>query len=120
MPLPKKWFGPVLPNSSKYTTIVSHTLGKIKAPINLFGKTRLYTHIVNGSLRFASTWGRYLGRWGSRILGNASTVFLYYDILSTSATNWNNATTEQKLYMSNPWLGMSGLQPQASIVYKTI
>ena len=79
MPFPKRWIGPVLPNSSKVTTLLSYTLGKIKTPINIAGKTRLYTHTVNGSARFASTWGRFLGRWGSKLLGNLALVYTAYD-----------------------------------------
>ncbi len=79
-PFPKSWVGPVLPNSSKVTTVLSYVLGKIKTPINIFGKTRLYTHTLNGSARYASTWGRFLGRWGSKFFGTASGVLFYYDI----------------------------------------
>ncbi len=78
-PLPKKWFGPVLPNSSKYTTILSNTLGKVKTPINIAGKKKLYTHTLNGSKRYASTWGRYLGRWGTKIIGRGVIVYSLYD-----------------------------------------
>ena len=79
MPLPKRWFGPVLPNTSEYTTILSNTVGKIKTPINILGKTRLYTHTLNGSARYASTWGRFLSRWGSKLLGRLAMIYTVYD-----------------------------------------
>lgn len=44
LPVPKNWFGPVLPNSSKYTTTLSGLLGKWKTPINFLGKKRLYSY----------------------------------------------------------------------------
>ncbi|MBZ5858548.1 RHS repeat-associated core domain-containing protein [Flavihumibacter profundi] len=80
IPFPKRWIGPVLPNTSKATTLFSLTVGKIKAPINILGKTRLYTHTLNGSARYASTWGRFLSRWGSKFFGTASGVLFYYDV----------------------------------------
>ncbi|WP_343745234.1 DUF6443 domain-containing protein [Chitinophaga sp.] len=83
LPVPKNWFGPVLPNSSKYTTTLSGLLGKWKTPINFLGKKRLYTHTVNGSRRYASTYGRFFGRWGSRIMGRASAIMFYIDVSRT-------------------------------------
>jgi RHS repeat-associated protein len=84
IPVPKKLFGPVLPNSSKYTTTLSGLLGKWKTPINVLGKKRLYTHTVNGSKRYASTYGRFFGRWGSRIFGRASVILMYMDMGNTT------------------------------------
>lgn len=73
----------MLSNSSKVTSTLSGALGKIKKPINILGKKRLYTHTLNGSKRYASTWGRFLGRWGTRILGHASVALLTYDVGKT-------------------------------------
>lgn len=75
-PFPKRL---VLPNTSQFTTALSYTLGKVKIPIKVLGKTRLYTHTVNGSARYANTWGRYLGRWGSKLLGRLALAYTIYD-----------------------------------------
>ncbi|MBX3241940.1 MAG: hypothetical protein KIT80_13210 [Chitinophagaceae bacterium] len=107
-PLPKKWFGPVLPNSSKQTTILSNTLGKWKKPINIGGKTRLYTHTLNGSKRYAGTWGRYLGRWGTRIAGRAFIVYTMYDAsvniflpMSEGAAKYHESNKRSGNWMAN-------------------
>jgi hypothetical protein len=94
LPVPKNLFGPVLPNSSKYTTTLSGLLGKWKTPINILGKKRLYTHTVNGSRRYASTYGRFLGRWGSRIFGRASAILMYMDVGNTTYKFYNEQFTK--------------------------
>ena len=89
-PLPKNWFGPVLPNSSKVTTLFSYLGDKGKKPIKFMGKSRLYTHTLNGSKRYAATWGRFLGRWGTKTLGRLSIYYTLYD----SQINLMNSTLD--------------------------
>jgi RHS repeat-associated protein len=80
-PLPKKWIGAfVAKNSSKATSLLSYLLGKWKKPINFRGKKRLYTHTLNGAKRYSSKWGKYLGRWGTKILGRVFIFYTVYDI----------------------------------------
>jgi len=94
LPLPKNWFGPVLRNSSKYTSLLSASLGRWKKPINFFGKTRLYTHTLNGSRRYASTWGRYLGRWSTRIVGEVSAWYMVYDAIDSDIKLYKSEVTD--------------------------
>lgn len=83
IPILKFLFGAVMPNTSKFTTLTSSLAGLNKTAVNKDSKwlikrfnknlaSRLYTHSFNGSKRFAFTWGRYLGRYGSKILGEVS------------------------------------------------
>jgi RHS repeat-associated protein len=118
MPMPKKWFGPVLPNSSKVTTILSSTLGKSKTPINFFGKKRLFTHTLNGSKRYASTWGRFLGRWGTKILGRASLYYTLYDV-TYNGSEWLSNKIIQTFYSKDmPQVGMKrGWMAEAGVCF---
>ncbi|TAE86553.1 MAG: hypothetical protein EAY81_05415, partial [Bacteroidetes bacterium] len=53
--------------------------------INIGGVRRLYTHTVNGTARYAATWGRFLGRWGTRIAGPAGVVITAVDFTNEVA-----------------------------------
>ena len=107
-PLPKKWLGAVvLQNSSKSTTALSYTLGKWKKPISFMGKKRLYTHTLNGSKRYASTWGKYLGRWGGKVLGRTALAYSLYDFTKNVALPMAEGMRQYNLSMqrSGNWIG---------------
>ncbi|WP_419699071.1 DUF6443 domain-containing protein [Mucilaginibacter sp. NFX135] len=81
-PIPKTLFGPVLPGASKSTTLLSYGLSKWwTKPISWNGKKRLFTHFAkNGGKRYASTWGRYVGRRASIYLGELSAIYTVLDV----------------------------------------
>jgi len=101
-PLPKKWLGAVvLQNSSSSTTVLSWSLGKWKKPINFLGKKRLYTHTLNGSKRYASTWGKYLGRWGGKALGRLALAYTVWDLAYNVAPWLSDQVIEALPYDNN-------------------
>jgi RHS repeat-associated protein len=80
--IPKKFVGA---NMSGATTLLSKGLAKINIPTKLIGKTRMYTHVVNGSKRYTTNLGRYAGRWGSKILGSAAFWWTAMDVAYSAA-----------------------------------
>jgi RHS repeat-associated protein len=105
--IPKAWLGLfVAKNSSEVTTALSWAFGKWKKPIDFMGKRRFYTHTLNGSKRYASTWGKYVGRWGGKILGRLAFVYALYDFTKNVAipmAEGNAAYTESNRKSGN-WI----------------
>jgi len=109
LPIPKIWIGKfVAKNSSTATSLSSWILGNWKKPINYMRKRRLYTHSVNGSVRYASTWGKYLGRWTGRVIDRVAMVYTIYDItvnvaypMSVEMGKYQEANRESGDWISN-------------------
>jgi hypothetical protein len=79
-PTPKRF---VAQNSSQTSALFSEALSKaFPQKIKIGATRRLYTHTVNGSARYAATWGRFAGRWGTRILGPLGVALTAYDLTS--------------------------------------
>lgn len=78
LPVPKRF---IMDNSSRSSSIFSHSLSKaFPKKINFYGQRRLYTHTVNGTARYAATWGRFLGRWGTRAIPYLGWALFAYDV----------------------------------------
>lgn len=70
------------------------------------GKTRLYTHTLNGSARTASTWGRFLGRWGTKVLGRLAIIYTIYDYTKNVAIPMSKGSSDyiQENRKSGDWI----------------
>lgn len=82
-PTPKRF---VAANSSQASSVLSNALSKaIPKKIQIGATRRLYTHTVNGSARYAATWGRFIGRWATRIANPLGHVLTAYDFTNMVA-----------------------------------
>ncbi|OOQ57423.1 DUF6443 domain-containing protein [Mucilaginibacter pedocola] len=81
-PTPKRF---VAKNSSEASAFFSELMSRAYPKKILYkGEKRLYTHTVNGAPRYAATWGRYIGRWGTRIAFHVGTALTLYDMGATT------------------------------------
>ncbi len=104
----------VMNGASKSTSIFSTVMARALPPnytilgknIGRFAKQRFtHTTILNGMVRRHGTRevGRFIGRWGTKIMGRLSGPLMMADIFYTSYTNFQAASPEEQTYLINPW-----------------
>jgi|GEM_PF-3945545 len=102
MPIPKRMLGYMtVKGASEYTSLFSLGMSKL-LPMKM--SKRLFTHYNANGVRISTNMlGRYIGRWGTKILGRVSGPIMIADIFYTSYDNFQNATPQEQQYMINPW-----------------
>ena len=99
-PTPKRF---IAQNSSQTSALLSETLSKVfPQKIKMGATRRLYTHTVNGSPRYAATWGRFFGRWGTRLAGPIGLGLTAYDL--GSFLYEHDTQIQQGLEDRNRWI----------------
>jgi hypothetical protein len=114
-PLPKWTLKPlsrafVMEGAAETSSLFSFGFSKLYSKIPFVPQnfaTRKLTHMATNNtgtyMAYTTNVGRYIGRWGGKILGRFAGPLMLLDLSYSAYEGYQSATPEGKLYLANPY-----------------